>query len=89
MRNEVVLGVVLASALSGCYRRSSQNMRIGDEVTPPQGLDSAGTARWIAQQQAACPGRLRIGVDHMPVVSLDGSPVPYQSGIVSVACVRP
>jgi hypothetical protein len=32
-------------------------------VSPPIGLDSVGTARWIAQQRAACPGTLRFFVE--------------------------
>jgi hypothetical protein len=88
MRSMIVVGVV-ATLLSGCFHRSSHGMRIGDEVSPPSGLDSAGTAKWIARQRAACPGNLRFLIDHMPVVSLDGSPVPYQSGIVAVVCARP
>ena len=88
MRSMVLLGVV-ATVLFGCFRRSSHALRVDDEVSPPQGLDSAGTAKWIAQQQAACPGKLRFLIDQMPMVSLDGGPVPYHSGIVAVVCARP
>jgi hypothetical protein len=81
--------VALVAAVSvGCFHRPSHSLRIGDEMIPPQGLDSAGTAHWIAQQRARCPGELHFRVDHMPAFSLDGSPVPYQSGIISVVCAR-
>jgi len=88
MRSTLVVGLV-AIALSGCFRQSRRALRIGDEVSPPFGLDSLATAKWIAQQRAACPGALHFMIDHMPTVSLDGSPVPYQSGIVAVVCARP
>jgi hypothetical protein len=88
MRSMIVVGVG-ATVLFGCFHRPSHALRIGDEVSPPQGLDSVSTAKWIAQQQAACPGKLHFLIDHMPTVSLDGSPVPYQSGIVAVVCARP
>jgi hypothetical protein len=87
MRSLIFVGVI-AIAVAGCFHRSSRGLRIGDEVIPPRGLDSTGTAQWIARQRAACPGDLHFMVDHMPVVSLDGSPVPYQSGIVAVVCAR-
>ena len=86
MRSMIVVGGAIV--VFGCFRRSSHALRIGDEVTPPQGLDSVGTSKWIAQQQAACPGKLRFLIDHMPMVALDGSPVPYHSGIAAVVCVR-
>lgn len=79
---------VLTIVVTGCFR-SAHGLRIGEEVSPPRGLDSAGTAKWIAQQRAACPGKLRFLVDNMPFVSFDGSPVPYHSDIVGVDCVRP
>jgi hypothetical protein len=88
MRTMIVVGVG-ATVLSGCFHRSRHTLRIGDEVSPPQGLDSVSTAKWIAQQQAACPGKLRFLFDHMPMVSLDGSPVPYHSAIGAVVCARP
>ena len=87
MRSLVLVGVV-AIVLPGCFRRSSNALRIGDEVSLPHGLDSAGTAKWIAQQRTACPGELHFLTDHMPMFSLDGSPVPYQSGIIAVVCAR-
>jgi len=85
MRRVILIGGILAGVTTGCFPH--RNLRIGDEVAPPRGLDSLGTATWIAQQRARCPGDLRFNVDHMPTVSLDGSPVPFQSGIISVACV--
>jgi hypothetical protein len=88
MRGLIVAVGGLAVVASGCIHRSARALRIGQEVSPPQGLDSLGTATWIAHQRAACPGNLRFLVDQMPFVSLDGSPVPYHSGIVAVECVR-
>ena len=88
MRTLVVIIGVIATGLAGCARRAGQ-MRVGDQLSPPQGLDSAGTVAWIAQQRAACRGQLRLAVDQMPVVSLDGTPVPYHSPIVGVICARP
>jgi hypothetical protein len=73
---------------SSCVHSSGHALRIGDEVFLPKGLDSIGTGKWVAQQEAACPGKLRFLVDNMPVVSLDGGPVPYSSGIIAVVCVR-
>jgi hypothetical protein len=85
MRSLVFVSVI-AIGVAGCFHRSTY--AIGDEVSPPHGLDSAGTAKWIAQQRATCPGELHFMIDHMPTVSLDGSPAPYQSGIIAVVCAR-
>jgi hypothetical protein len=87
MRSLVIVIGVIAAVLAGCFHRSG--LRIGDEVSLPHGLDSAGTAKWIAQQRAACPGNLHFKIDQMPVVSLDGTPVPYHSPIIAVVCARP
>jgi|1185.fasta_scaffold33200_1 hypothetical protein len=87
MKCLALFAVVLALAISGCRHRYA--LRIGDMVTPPHGLDSLATVEWIARQRAACPGNLVIAVDHMQVGSLDGSPVPYESEIVSVFCEPP
>jgi hypothetical protein len=72
--------------LGGCYHHARQTLRIGGEVSPPAGLDSVGTAKWIDAQRAACPGRLRFLVDEMPIVQLDGGPATYHSFIVAVQC---
>jgi hypothetical protein len=82
----MIVGV--PAALAACVHRSGHTLHVGEQVSPPSGLDSLGTAAWIAQQRAACPGTLHFLIDNMPVFSLDGSPVPYQSHIGGVMCVR-
>jgi hypothetical protein len=91
MRRLSVLSVTCATliALGGCWHYSRRTLRIGDEVARPANLDSVGTDKWIAEQRAACPGQLHFLVSYMPVVSLDGSPVPYHSPVLAVSCVRP
>jgi hypothetical protein len=89
MRSLRLAVALIATAAAGCFHRASHGLWLGQEVIPPSGLDSVATAQWIAQQRARCPGQLRFNVDHMPTFSLDGSPVLYQSGIISVVCVRP
>jgi hypothetical protein len=84
MRSLSLAAGVFAALSAGCVHR--RGLRIGEEVIPPPGLDSAGTPAWVAQQRARFPGELHFNVDHMPTVSLDGSPAPYQSGIISVGC---
>ena len=89
MRSMVIVVGVIAIVLAGCFHRSGHALRIGDQVVPPQGLDSIGTVKWIAQQRAACPGNLLVLIDRMSVGSLDGTPVPYHSDIAAVMCTRP
>src|ERR1700709_2615174 len=89
MRRLTFMGAALVIANTGCFHSSRGRLRFDEQVNLPPGLDSAGTVQWLAQQRARCPGELRVGVDHMPMISLDGSPVPYHSGIVAVLCARP
>ena len=87
MKCLILFAILLALAVSGCRHRYA--LRIGDMVSPPPGLDSLATVQWVARQRAACPGNLMIAVDHMRVGSLDGSPVPYDSGIAGAFCNPP
>lgn len=89
MRRPVIVVGVIAFVLAGCFHRSRDALRVGELVIPPPGLDSVGTAKWVARQRAACRGKLRIIIDRMPVVSLDGTPVPYHSDIAAVECAPP
>jgi hypothetical protein len=56
----MIVGVLATLA---CFHRAGHTPHIGEQVSPPIGLDSVGTARWIAQQRAACPGTLRFLVE--------------------------
>jgi hypothetical protein len=89
MRPLLIPVAALTVLLAACWHRSAHALRIGQQVMMPPGLDSAGVANWVAQQRARCPGIVRILEDRMPVVSLDGSPVPYHSPIIDVRCARP
>jgi len=83
------IALLLVTANAGCFHRMSHDLRIGEEVIPPAGLDSVGTVKWVSEQRSRCRGELHFNVDHMPTFSVDGSPAPYQSGIISVVCARP
>jgi hypothetical protein len=85
----ISLAVAALATVGGCWHHSRRTLRIGDQVDRPAHLDSLGTDKWIAEQRAACPGQLHFLVSHMPVFSLDGSPVPYHSPVLAVRCVRP
>jgi hypothetical protein len=89
VRRWIIIAGAAVAALAGCFHWSHHALRIGEEVSLPHGLDSVGTVNWVAQRCTACPGILRILTDHMPVVSLDGSPMPYHSPIIGVVCVQP
>ena len=89
VRSLIIVSGVIVTGLVGCVHRSHGGLRVGEEVALPRGLDSAGTVNWVSQQRAACRGNLRVLTDHMPVVSLDGSPAPYHSPIIGVVCAQP
>ena len=89
MRLLLIPVAALTVLLAACWHRSAHALRIGQDVEMPRGLDSAGVANWVAQQRASCRGILVIGEDRMPVVSFDGTPVPYHSPIIDVRCERP
>jgi hypothetical protein len=89
LRSRITIAGAAVAGLAGCFHWPHHGQRIGEEVSLPHGLDSVGTVNWVAQRRAACPGILRILTDHMPVVSLDGSPMPYHSPIIGVVCVQP
>jgi hypothetical protein len=78
----VTLCVVIFAA---CIRRSPV-LHPGDQRDVPRGLDSAGTAKWVAAQRAACRGRLVILVDEMPQFDLDGRTATYRTPLVGVQC---
>ena len=89
MRSLQLVVVVLAIVVAGCVH-SGHALRFGEEVSPPKGLDSAGVAKWIGQQRAACPGNLNLLRDEGGTMrNYGGSPVPYQSPLIAVVCRRP
>ena len=88
LKSRIIMAGAAVTWLAGCFHWPHHGPRIGEEVSLPRGLDSAGTVSWVAQQRAACRGTLRVLTDHMPVVSLDGSP-QYHSPIIGVQCVHP
>jgi hypothetical protein len=80
----------LALGLFGCYRRSPASMRFGEQVPLPRAIasDSVATAKWLAEQKAACPGDLITSEGGLLEFSFDGRPVPYHSHILYVTCER-
>jgi len=81
--------LVALTVLHGCFHRAQSGLRIGDQVSPPRGLDSAATAKWVETQRAACPGRLRFLVDE-GVIAADTSRVArYHQSLAAVQCVAP
>jgi hypothetical protein len=69
----------------GCHRREA-----GTTVPVPIGLDSAGVARWVAQQRAACRGRLLTLLDEGAVRNFDSAATRiefrYHSSLIGVQC---
>src|SRR4029078_13745049 len=88
LKSRIIMAGAAVTCLAGCFQWPHHGPRIGEEVSLPRGLDSAGTVSWVAQQRAACPGTLRVLTDHMPVVSLDGWP-PDHPPLCWVAGVHP
>jgi hypothetical protein len=84
---ERLLMLALTSLLGACHRGQA-SLRIGDQVSPPPGLDSIATARWVDAQRAACPGVLKFQVDPGFARDLDGV-ARYHSWLAGVQCVRP
>jgi hypothetical protein len=76
-----------ALLLTGCFFHRS-GLRDGEEVSPPQGLDSVATVRWVAARRAECAGRLVMLLDEGAVRTFDGEPAQYHSGLIAVVCRR-
>jgi len=56
MISRFIIAIIAACAVGfsiGCHHREAATI-----VPVPMGLDSAGVARWVAQQRTACRGRL-------------------------------
>jgi hypothetical protein len=56
MISRFIIAIIAACVVGfsiGCHHREAATM-----VPVPMGLDSAGVARWLAQQRTACRGRL-------------------------------
>lgn len=86
-RRLLAAGFLVAFAcLDGCLHRAA---RIGPYVSPPQGLDSLGTAKWIDAQRAACPGHLQFMSDYGGAARDFDGVARYHSPLVEVRCIRP
>jgi hypothetical protein len=92
MISRFITAVVAACAVGysiGCHHRE-----VATTIVPvPIGLDSAGVARWIAQQRAACRDRLVTLMDEGGTARNFDSSAPsrefrYHSGLVGVQCQR-
>lgn len=70
----------------GCHHREAA-IAI---VAVPVDLDSAGVARWLGQQRAACRGHLLTFSDEGAIRNFDSTgtrtEVRYRSGLVGVQC---
>ena len=59
-------------------------------VPVPIGLDSAGVARWLGQQRAACLGHVVTFLDEGAVRNFDSGATSagfrYHSGLVGIEC---
>lgn len=89
MRSLQLVVVVLAVVVAGCVH-SGHALRFGEQVSTPKGLDSAGVAKWLVQQRAACPGILNLLFDEGGTARNYGSSTfTYQSPLVAVVCRRP
>jgi hypothetical protein len=84
----------IAAAVAAC----TVGISIGCHHSPPAttvvpvpiGLDSAGVARWLGQQRAACRGRLITLLDQGAVRNFDSAATStefrYHSGLVGTQC---
>jgi hypothetical protein len=73
----------------GCHRKG-----VGQAIVPvPAGLDSAGVARWVSEQRAACSGHL-VSYHDEGGGTRDFDSVPprrsyrYVSTVLGVSCRR-
>lgn len=84
--SRVTAVVVLVLSL-GCFVRRHSGLAYDQIISPPAGLDSLATVKWVDKQRAACRGRLLMLVDEGSVRDLD-RPARYQSSLVGVECRR-
>ena len=90
MISRFITAVVAASAIGfsiGCHHRQAA----ATIVPVPIGLDSAGVAHWVAQQRAACRGRLVMHLDKGGAVrnfdsAATSTEFRYHSGLIGVQC---
>jgi hypothetical protein len=87
-KSRVVAAAVLVLSL-GCFARRHSGLAYGQAISPPTGLDSLSTAKWVDDQRSACHGRLVVMVDEGGVVrDLDRPVARYHSPLVGVICQR-
>jgi hypothetical protein len=89
MISRFITAVVAACAVGfsvGCHHREPATTI----VPVPIGLDSAGVARWLGQQRAACRGHLVTLLDEGSIRNFDSAATRtefrYHSWLVGVQC---
>lgn len=85
--SRVAAVVVLVLSL-GCFVRRHSGLAYGQIISPPTGLDSLATVKWVDERRAACRGRFAVMVDEGSVHDFDRSGYQYRSSLVGVECRR-